>query len=163
MTQQHFETRMLQQRRILTVSDMARVLNLSRSRFYSLVEAGVFPMPLYLVKTQRPFYDETLRDQCLEIRRKGLGANGQPVFFYPKRVGPPASARSSSARKKKATKPVVDPLIERLIGLLKGLGIENLMPEAISTALSDCFLDGVGDRSEGELVAEVFRHLRETQ
>ena len=160
MPQHRFNSQTLQQRCVLTVADMARALHLSRSRLYSLIDDGVFPMPLYLIKTRRPFYDETLRDQCLEIRRTGLGANGQPVFFYPKRVGLPASARSSSARKKKAAKPTVDPLVARLIEMLKGLGINDPKPQSVSSALMDCFPEGVDSHAEGELVAAVFRHLR---
>ncbi len=163
MTHPRTDSRSLQQRCVLTVSDMARALNLSRSRFYSLVESGVFPQPLYLIETRRPFYDETLRDQCLEIRRTGLGANGRPVFFYPKRVGLPASAKSSSARKRRTGKPTVDPLVVRLIEMLKGLGIDDPKPQRVSSALSTCFPDGVTDRSEGELVAAVFRHLRASE
>lgn len=163
MTHERTDSRTLQQRCILTVSDMARALYLSRSRFYSLVESGVFPQPLYLIETRRPFYDETLRDQCLEIRRTGLGANGRPVFFYPKRVGTPVSAKSSSARKQRVAKPTIDPLVFRLIEMLKGLGIDDPKPQGVSSALSSCFPDGVGDRSEGELVAAVFRHLRASE
>lgn len=160
MPQQRTDSRSLQQRCVLTVSDMARALDLSRSRFYSLVESGVFPMPIYMVETRRPFYNEALRDECLEIRRTGLGANGQPVFFYPKRLGPAASAKSSCARRKKPAKPTVDPLVARLVEMLKGLGIDDPQPQAVSSALTVCFPDGVGDRAEGELVAAVFRHLR---
>ena len=163
MPQQRIDSRSLQQRSVLTVSDMARALDLSRSRFYSLVESGVFPQPLYLVETRRPFYNESLRDQCLEIRRRGLGANGQPVFFYPKRLGSPASAKSSSARKRKTTTPVIDPLVARLIDMLKGLGLDNPQPSSVSSALSVCFPNGVEDRAEGELVAAVFRHLRASE
>ena len=154
------DSRSLQQRSVLTMTDMARALNLSRSRFYALVESGVFPMPLYLVKSKRPFYDARLRDECLEIRRTGLGANGEPVFFYPKRVGVPVSRRSSSARKKKAARQVANPIEERLIDLLRGLGIDSPTPMTVSDALSKCYPNGIGERSETELVAEVFRHLR---
>lgn len=163
MPQQRSDSRTLQQRCVLTVSDMARTLELSRSRFYSLIESGVFPTPLYMVETRRPFYDEALRDKCLEIRRTGLGADGRPVFFYPKRVGPPASTKSSSARRKTPTKPAVDPLSARLIEMLKGLGIDDPKPQAVSSALTVCFPDGVADRAEGELVAAVFRHLRASE
>jgi len=160
MSARFTDSRSFQQRSVLTMTDMARALNLSRSRFYALVESGVFPMPLYLVKSKRPFYDARLRDECLEIRRTGLGANGEPVFFYPKRVGVPVWRSSSSARKKEAAKQIVNPIVERLIDLLRGLGIDNPTPKAVSDALRDCYPDGISGRGEGELVAEVFRHMR---
>jgi len=89
-----------------------------------------------------------------------LGANGEPVFFYPKRVGVPVWRSSSSARKKEAAKQIVNPIVERLIDLLRGLGIDNPTPKAVSDALRDCYPDGISGRGEGELVAEVFRHMR---
>ena len=145
----------------LTVSDMARAVGLSRSRFYSLVQQGVFPMPLYLISTKRPFFDERLRDQCLEVRRTSLGINNQPILFYPRRAGLPTtrSSKSSSRRKKKT--PATNPRVLRLIELLKGLGVESPSPQAVASAIKECFPNGVEDKEDHELVGAVFRYLRQ--
>jgi hypothetical protein len=42
------------------VSEMARMVGLSRARFYQLRKAGVFPLPVYDVATRRPVYTEEL-------------------------------------------------------------------------------------------------------
>jgi len=49
----------------VSVSEMARIVGLSRSRFYGLVNEGVFPPPVYDLRTRRPFYDLDLQQRCL--------------------------------------------------------------------------------------------------
>jgi len=145
---------------VLTISDTARLVGLSRSRFYALMQQGVFPMPLYLISTRRPFFDERLRDQCLEVRRTSLGINNQPILFYPRRAGLPTtrSSKSSFRGKKKST--AINPRVLRLIELLKGLGVESPSQQSVTAALSDCFPNGADDKADHELVGPVFRHLK---
>ncbi|MFG0326012.1 MAG: helix-turn-helix transcriptional regulator [Phycisphaerales bacterium JB037] len=164
MTRRSDDAAYLRQRSNLSVADMARAVGLSRSRFYALMESGTFPPPIYLIATRRPFYDERLKEQCLEIRRSGLGLNGEPVLFYPKRIGNPTRApgRSSSARKRPTAR-AVDPRIRHLAEMLKGLGIAEPQPAAIDAALRDCFPEGVEGRDDSELVAAVFRRLRSSE
>src|SRR3974377_1539779 len=66
---------------VITVSEMADLCQLSRSRFYDLIEAGVFPKPVQHPSSKRPMYDRKLQEKCLEIRETGIGMNGQPVLF----------------------------------------------------------------------------------
>ena len=146
---------------VLTISDMARVVGLSRSRFYALMQQGVFPMPLYLIVTKRPFFDERLRDECLEVRRTGLGVNDQPILFYPRRAGPPTTRSSKSSLRGKKKAPAINPRVLRLVELLKGLGVENPSPQSVTAALSDCFPNGVDDKPDHELVGVVYRHVRQ--
>jgi len=146
---------------VLTISDTARLVGLSRSRFYTLMQQGVFPMPLYLIATKRPFFDERLRDECLEVRRTGLGINNQPILFYPRRVGPPTTRSSKSSLRGKKKTPATNPRVLRLIELLKGLGVESLSPQSVTAVLSDCFPNGADDKADHELVGPVYRHLRQ--
>lgn len=64
----------------VSVTDMAARCQLSRSRFSALVAAGVFPNPCR-VPGRRPYYSPALIQSCLDIRRTGVGANGQVVMF----------------------------------------------------------------------------------
>jgi hypothetical protein len=66
---------------ICSVTAMAAQVRLSRARFYELVAEGAFPRPLYSPRTNRPFYPPDLQSKCLEIRRTGIGLDGQPVIF----------------------------------------------------------------------------------
>jgi len=146
---------------VLTLSDMARTVSLSRSRFYTLMKQGVFPMPLYLIATKRPFYDERLRDECIEIRRTGFGANSKPILFYPRRAGPPTTRSCKSSLRGIKKSPAINPVVLRLIELLKGLGVENPSPQSVTAAISDCFPNGADDKADHELIGSVYRNIRQ--
>ena len=64
---------------VVSVSDMTRMVGLSRARFYQLVREGVFPEPIY--DEGRPVYTEELQARCLEVRRKNRGVNGEAVLY----------------------------------------------------------------------------------
>jgi len=81
---------------VVTVSEMAKMVGLSRARFYQLVEAEVFPAPVYQLSNRRPVYVEELQKVCLEVRRRNCGINGQPVLFYAKG---PGSAKPTGRQK----------------------------------------------------------------
>jgi hypothetical protein len=104
----------LQTRAVVSVTEMARMLGLSRARFYQLQKAGVFPAPVYSLSNRRPIYVEELQKMCLEVRRKNFGVNGRPVLFY-------ASRFSSGARKPKR-KPEAKEACS-LVQSLRGLGL----------------------------------------
>ena len=64
----------------VSVSALAALCCLSRSRFHALIVAGVFPPP-QRTPGRRPHYPTDLIRQCLDIRRTGVGANGGVVMF----------------------------------------------------------------------------------
>ena len=92
---------MIVQKEAISVTEMARMVGLSRQRFYQLVVSGTFPPPVYDVATRRPFYSADLQAVCLEVRKRNCGVNGRPVLFYPRRreieVGTPRRARKKPA------------------------------------------------------------------
>ena len=53
---------------IISVTEMTANLNLSRARFYQLLGQGIFPQPIYDLRTHRPMYDAKLQMVCLEPR-----------------------------------------------------------------------------------------------
>ena len=67
---------------IISVTEMARNLNLSRARFYQLLEQGIFPQPIYDLRTKRPIYNIELQQSCFQVRETGIGANNQYILFY---------------------------------------------------------------------------------
>src|SRR5437016_4078439 len=81
----------------VSVSDMARMVGLSRARFYQLMKLGVFPCPLRDPSKKRPYFDQKLQETCLEVRRRNCGVNGEPVLFYARRQ-PTAPAPSKTRR-----------------------------------------------------------------
>src|ERR1700691_4962984 len=86
---------------VVTVAEMARMVSLSRSRFYQLLGTA-FPEPERQPGTGRPIYTEELQKVCLEVRRRNCGINGQAVLFYSRRL-------TSAPMKPKKPKPKLEP------------------------------------------------------
>ena len=40
---------------IISISELCQMLQLSRARYYQLVESGFFPKPLYDERSKRPY------------------------------------------------------------------------------------------------------------
>ena len=138
---------------VITVSEMADLCQLSRSRFYDLIEAGVFPRPAQHPSTKRPMYDRGLQEKCLEIRQTGISMNGQPVLFNrrPKRAGQPRAQR----------KPIAEPQHDHadLLDALKGLGLVTTV-QAVNEVAATLFPNGIAGLDQGDVIRKVFLHLQ---
>jgi Prophage CP4-57 regulatory protein (AlpA) len=137
----------------LTVSEMAEACRLSRSRFYDLMEAGVFPKPVRHPSSKRPMYDPHLKERCLEIRQTGIDCNGQPVLFNRK----PRTASGSP----KPAKPTQERGRDHadLLDALKGLGLSSTS-QAVESAVAVLFPDGDSAMDQSDLVRRLFLHLQ---
>ncbi len=137
----------------VTVTEMCEICQISRSRWYDLVAAGVFPKPARHPSTKRPMYDRTMIEKCLEIRQTGIGANGLPVLFNrkPKKGGQP----------KPLKKPAEEPKSDHadLLDALKGLGLTTT-PQAVNEAVAALHPDGLAGIDQGDVVRRVFLHLQ---
>lgn len=78
----------------VSVTEMARMVGLSRARFYQLVRRGTFPPADEDTVTKRPCYFEEKQRQVLEVRRRNCGVDGRPLLFYSRRrdFGQPKAA-----------------------------------------------------------------------
>ena len=140
---------------VVSVRRMAELCQLSRSRFYDLVDAGVFPKPVQHPSSNRPMFDRQLQDKCLEIRRTGIGENGIPVLFNRK-------PKKKDPAKPKAERPVrrePDPVIESLLDALKGLGLTPTQ-QVVSDAVAELFPSGVAGLDQGDLIRITFLFLQ---
>ena len=134
---------------ICSVSTMAAKLGLSRARFYQLQTAGIFPVPVYCIRTKRPFYPENLQAICLKIRTTGIGLNGHPVLFYSKSNNTRISPKDNSADNCK-----------EIAGALEELGLK-VSPMKIKSAVKSLFpTEWQHLTVDGELIAKLFRHFR---
>ena len=149
---------------VISVSQMARMVNLSRSRFYSLIEEGIFPRPIYLIRTRRPVFNAEMQAACLAVRQRGIGfETGEPILFYEPRGNSKRPPSISLARKKKPKakdKTLIPPEIARLIDGLKQLGLNDQNPSAVASAIADCYPDGTEGVESGAILAAVYRNLR---
>jgi hypothetical protein len=155
----------------VSVSDMARMVGLSRSRFHQLLKSGVMPPPQTDPETNRPFYNAEGQAVCLRVRQTNHGVNGKRVMFYSRPIGAHLSAKprplgaqsSSSARTKKveakqttASKPSK---LDLLVEGLKTLGLLNVTTAEASAAIHQVFPIDSQRPSDEEVLLKVFRHL----
>ena len=125
-----------------TMTEAARRLNLSRARFYQLIDQGVFPPPAYLCRTRQPVYPSRLLNVCAIIRRTGIGFNGQPVRFY---------------RKRKRTQ--ANPEHKHLATILRGMGL-TVSISRVREAMRQLRLPfGANGPTDEETIRKLFKHF----
>lgn len=136
---------------VVSVTEMAKVVGLSRQRFGQLVKEGVFPPPDHDTATGRPFFNAEKQQQCLLVRQRNTGINGRPILFYSKR-------RDAGIKrgKLKATTHKVDTTI---IPQLGQLGLSVSMRD-IEAAMVDVFPDGIKEVANESVVKSLFLHFR---
>ena len=147
------------QKAVVTVSEMAQMCHLSRARFYELMNKGVFPQPVYLVTNHRPVYDAELQEVCLDVRRRGVGVNGQAVLFYTRKKLPERTPKSPRNGKPKS--PPNSSHVD-LVNGLRALGL-TATDEQVGAAIGELFPAGIDGVDEGEVMREVFLHLRQQE
>ncbi len=136
---------------ILNITKMARLVGLSRSRFYDHMERGVFHKPLRAEGSSRPYYTPELAAANIHVRCTGIGANGSVVSFNDKNrsVGPML----------KAPKPHLPKRHRSLIQDLKSLGF-TVTAAQVDEALTACFSDGIDGQDEATVLRTLLRHLK---
>ena len=139
----------------VTVAEMARMVGLSRSRFYQLIGTA-FPQPERQPVTGRPMYTEAQQEVCLEVRRRNCGIDGKPILFYARRLG-------SAPPRPKAPKPKVEPKGRDVSGLVDGLsalGLTTATGAQVERVTKELYPNGTTGIDQGEVLRAVFLHLR---
>ena len=130
----------------ISVTEMARMVGLGRTRFYQLVTNGIFPPPVYDVATRRPLYTRDLQDIRLDVRRRNCGVNGRLVVFH--------------AERKKTLQPkpskAADHQYNDLVKGLRSMGLPDVTPEKVSEAVKQLYPGGVNDVDVGDVLKNVF-------
>jgi hypothetical protein len=139
---------------VVSVAEMARMVGLSRARFYQLI-GSAFPWPVYDVSTRRPLYDELAQRTCLEVRRLNCGIDGKPIMFYARRL--PTAPIASKPRQ--TTRPKVESHHE-LIEALRGLGLTTVTNDQVTTAIKEAFPNGAAGVDLSEVIRTVFVKIK---
>ena len=135
----------------VSVAEMARMIGLSRARFYQLI-GSTFPPPIYDVETRRPYYSSDLQAKCLDVRHRNCGIDGKPVLFYARRMGI-APSRPRPSQRKTA---VVNDQHRDLTEGLKSLGLVDVTAAQVGATVKQLYPCGVKDVDEGEVLRSVF-------
>lgn len=144
---------------VVSVSDMARMVGLSRARFYQLMGTA-FPRPVVSDQMQRPHYTEEMQRVCLEVRRRNCGIDGKPILFYS------ARARASSLPAKKPRTSAREQAVcsrkhDDIAAAMKSLGL-TVTEIVVDQAVKTVFPEGTEGAARGDVIRRVFRHLRST-
>ena len=142
----------MKNKQFISVTEMARNLNLSRSRFYQLMEQGFFPKPLIDERTKRPYYTLELQQQCLECRQSGVGVDGSILMFY-------SSGKKETISHSKKKKQV-NPITKELGEILNSMGIETAFNE-VQKALDKLYPNGTEGMDQGIITRELYRYFKE--
>ena len=137
-------------KQIVSMTEISQMVQLSRARFYQLLEQGFFPKPLYDDRSKRPYYDLALQQKCIECRESGIGSDGSYMLFY----SPRKKENVSHIRKKK-----IDPVVKEFVETLQEMGVETTA-EKVEQGLSEIYPDGVGSEEQGVVIRELFRYLK---
>lgn len=138
---------------VVSVTEMARMVGLSRARFYQLKEAGVFPQPKIDDISGRPVYDQELQRQCVHVRRTNCGINGKPIVFYSRRRDF-GTIKAVSPKKPPKEKTLVKHA--ELIAGLKSLGLAAVTANQVDAALAEVFPQGTAKVDPPEVLRAVF-------
>ena len=138
----------------VTVSEMAEMCQVSRSRWYEMVETGIFPKPIRLPSVKRPVYDRELIAKCLEIRATGIGLSG-PVLFNRKST---KAAQPKSRLQRPVKNEPVDPANELILDAIKALGVSTTQ-QAVSDAVAVLYPTGIAD-NQGDVIRKTFLYLQ---
>lgn len=138
---------------IISIRELCELLQLSRARYYQLVESGFFPKPKYDERSKRPYYDAALQKQVLESRETGIGADGSFLLFYTARKK--EKTRSFLKQKKQA-----DPVLQELTDILNSMGIETAFEE-VQKALDKLYPDGTEGVDQGLVTRELYRYFKQ--
>ncbi len=140
---------------VVSVAEMARMVGLSRSRFYQLIGTA-FPEPERQPETARPIYTEALQQVCLEVRRRNCGIDGKPVLFYARRL-------ATAPSKPKAPKPKLEAKgkdVSALLDELTSLGLTTATAAEVQQVREKLFPKGTEGIDQGEVLRAVFVHLK---
>ena len=138
---------------IVSISEICQMIQLSRARYYQLVNSGFFPKPLIDDRSKRPYYDAALQKQILEARETGIGADGSYMLFYSTRK----KETVSHSKKRK-----IDPVTKELGEMLESMGLETAFEE-VQKALEELYPDGTEGIDQGLVTRELYRYFKQKE
>ena len=142
----------------INISTMAKLLNLSRSRLYQLIDQGVLLKPVHLLNNKRPVYTREMAVRNIEVKNNNVGINGEIVMFYSARTTP--NKLKKSVKKSIVQKVITSDKHADMIDALESLGLENITASKIDSAIQKCFKNGTENISEDDILTEIFRYLK---
>jgi len=141
----------------VSVTEMARMVGLSRARFYQLVKRGTFPPADQDTLSKRPCYFEDKQRLILDARRRNCGVDGKPILFYCRRndAGQPRSSPRPASGKLKAVVKKHTDLIDGLAALNVSVTVAEVEP-----LMKELFPSGTDGVDPGEVIRAFFLRIQ---
>ncbi len=138
---------------VVSVTEMARMVGLSRARFYQLVKKGTFPPADEDNLSKRPCYLEEKQRQILEARRRNCGVDGKPILFY---------SRRRDLGQTKTPRPAKQPKNNEYADIIDGLMALNVNATVaqVEPIIKELFPHGTDGTDPGELIRAVFLRIQ---
>lgn len=137
---------------IISINELCQKIQLSRSRYYQLVQSKFFPEPKIDPRSNRPYFDAELQEQIFKSRETGIGADGSYLLFYSPRKK--VEKRVISKKRKKT-----DSFLQDITDTLQNMGLD-CDEEDVSAAISELYPDGTKGTDKGLIIREIFRFLK---
>lgn len=139
---------------VVSVTEMARMVGLSRARFYQLVRRGTFPAADTDTLSNRPCYCEEKQRQILEARRRNCGVDGIAILFYSRRRD---LGQTKTPERPRKPKPASNQYAEVIDFLAK---VQIIMTTAqVEAFVKEEMPKGAGSDTEG-IVQAIIEHRR---
>ena len=135
---------------IYSIKAICKLLKISRSQFWNLQKSGLFPECLKDKISGRHYFNEELKDICMEVRKTAIGINGAYHLFYDPRKN------SDKPRKLKSQN---NGEMSDYLGTLQGMGITDISVKDVELALLNVYQDDVPSE-EGIIVRDLYRYFR---
>ena len=137
---------------VVTVTEMARMVGLSRARFYQLI-GSAFPQPQYHAETKRPYYTEEQQLVCLEVRRRNCGVDGKPILFYSRRGGETSKRKVTKKAKQSAQ-------YKEIVSAVRSLGLSSVDSKQVAKVIDELFPKGIAGIDQSEVIRAVFVQIQ---
>ncbi len=145
---------------VVSMSQMAKLLQLSRSRLYQLVDSDVLLPPLYLLSNKRPIYTKEMALKNMDVKFNNVGINGQIVMFYSARNVVHSVNKLNGNSESRPKKPNSNKNYKVLIEELECLGLDDITEKQIESAITEIFPDGTKNINQDEILTSVFRYIK---
>ena len=138
----------------VSVTEMARMVGLSRARFYQLVKKATFASADHDLATGRPCYLEEKQRLILEARRRNCGVDGKPILFY--------SRRRDLGQTKAVSRPAKPSKGNVYADLIDQLAQAKVFVTAteVEPVVKEMFPEGTVGIDPGEVFLAVFKRLQ---
>ena len=141
-------------KQIVSITEISQMCQMSRSRFYQLLETGFFPKPLYDDRSKRPYYNLELQQKCIECRHLGIGVDGSYMLFYSPRKKTNTNSKKVGRTQPKLNSPYID-----ITETLQEMGLD-VTGSQVQQGISELYPDGIDSLEQGVVIRELFRHFK---